>query len=350
MEDYGIDPAIFGMKRSSSVRDKFEIARSRWPASDSFGYRIGTKFVAFSVAEERVFRFVRNENRSPAVTIRVDVTSAYRMDIATPKHVGKRDSLKKETDRDASPTTDQTAQSKPTGGKASEVGAVVAAVKAKQKSAVTGQSRTPTATDVFVHSPATAATKPKAEQTYQPLDVQRPKLLSPTGPQVGKPNAEDTPAKTDASLTTEAAPPNPESTPSSEAVLQHELAQALNFGQTTESLQEAGRHSGDMVRHLQSEGVFGISPSGRNLGATDFIRQKKFEYEMDQKPFRKDDLLLETEKAIYGTLNSSQSSSVTKSLLQAAESVNHYRNQTLKADEPRDVAPRAAPARAATHT
>jgi hypothetical protein len=287
------------------------------------------------------------------VTIRVDITSAYRVKNATPPHVGKRDSHKKETDRDASPTADQTALAKPSGGKVSESGAAGATAKAKPKSAVTGQSHTAMATDVFVHSPTTAATKLKAEDTYRSIDPRRPKLLSPTGLQAGKPNAQDTPAKTDASPRPDAASPKPESIPSSEAALQHELARALNFGQTTESSQDSERHSGDMVRHLQSEGVFGISSSGRNLGAVDFIRQKQFEYEMDQKPFGKDDLLMETEKAIYGTLNSSQSSSVTKSLLQAAESVNHYRNQALKADEPPDVATPAASvkvARSANHT
>jgi hypothetical protein len=172
-------------------------------------------------------------------------------------------------------------------------------------------------------------------------------------PQVSKPSGEVAPPKNNASARKEVASPESESTPPSEAVLQHELAQALNYGQTMGSTQETGRHTDDMVRHLQSEGVFGISTNGRNLGAVDFIRQKQFEYELDQKPFRKDDLLTETEKAIYSTLNSTQSSSVTKSLLQAAESVNFYRNQSLKANERHETATHATPvksARSASHT
>ncbi len=98
-----------------------------------------------------------------------------------------------------------------------------------------------------------------------------------------------------------------------------------------------------MAKHLQSEGVFGISANGRNLGTVDFIRQKQFEYRMDQKPFATDDLLLEAEKAIHETLNSDQSSVVSKSLIRAAESINAYRNQSLRSSERAAIAAGRSP-------
>jgi hypothetical protein len=119
-----------------------------------------------------------------------------------------------------------------------------------------------------------------------------------------------------------------------EGVMQRELIMALQFGKSSDdSSQTDSGTGGDVAKHLQSEGVFGISVNGRNLGTIDFIRQKQFEYRMDQKPFTTDDLLLEAEKAIHGTLNSDQSSAVSKSLLRAAESINAYRNQSIKSSE-----------------
>jgi hypothetical protein len=147
--------------------------------------------------------------------------------------------------------------------------------------------------------------------------------------------------------------------------MQRELAASLQFGWSRPAHQEQAQEdnsqtdsatagspdfvgSGDAAKHLQSEGVFGISASGRNLGAVDFIRQKQFEYTMDQKPFTTDDLLLEAEKAIHGTLNSDQSSAVSKSLLQAAESVNAYRNHSVRSSERAEIA--AKPVRVAAST
>jgi hypothetical protein len=118
-----------------------------------------------------------------------------------------------------------------------------------------------------------------------------------------------------------------------EASLQKGITQALQYGRPPESANASQSDGGKTARHLQSEGVFGISSSGRNLGVVDFIRQKQFEYNLDQKPFTGEDLLLETEKAIYNTLSSDQSTAVSKSLLQAAESVNAYRNQVVKSTE-----------------
>jgi hypothetical protein len=133
---------------------------------------------------------------------------------------------------------------------------------------------------------------------------------------------------------------------SEEDTMLSELTAALRFGQVQEnSAQTDPATGGDVAKHLQSEGVFGISANGRNLGTIDFIRQKQFEYTMDQKPFTTDDLLLEAEKAINGTLNSDQSSAVSKSLLQAAESVNAYRNQSVKSSERAEIA--AKPSRVA---
>jgi hypothetical protein len=136
---------------------------------------------------------------------------------------------------------------------------------------------------------------------------------------------------------------------SDEDAMQRELMAALQFGQAQENNSRTDSATGgDVAKHLQSEGVFGISASGRNLGAVDFIRQKQFEYTMDQKPFTTDDLLLEAEKAIHGTLNSDQSSAVSKSLLLAAESVNAYRNQSVKSSEHAEIA--AKPSRVAPST
>ena len=136
---------------------------------------------------------------------------------------------------------------------------------------------------------------------------------------------------------------------SDEDAMLHELTAALHFGQAQEDKSQGdSATSGDVAKHLQSEGIFGISANGRNLGAVDFIRQKQFEYTMDQKPFTTDDLLLEAEKAIHGTLNSDQSSAVSKSLLQAAESVNAYRNQSVRSFEHAEVA--AKPSRVAAST
>ena len=160
---------------------------------------------------------------------------------------------------------------------------------------------------------------------------------------------------------------------SDEDAMQRELAASLQFGWSRPAHQEQAQEdnsqtdsatagspdfaghvppigigSGDAAKHLQSEGVFGISASGRNLGAVDFIRQKQFEYTMDQKPFTTDDLLLEAEKAIHGTLNSDQSSAVSKSLLLAAESVNAYRNHSVRSSERAEIA--AKPIRVAAST
>jgi hypothetical protein len=136
---------------------------------------------------------------------------------------------------------------------------------------------------------------------------------------------------------------------SDEDAMQREMTAALQFGQVQEDdSQTDSATGGDVAKHLQSEGVFGISANGRNLGTVDFIRQKQFEYTMDQKPFTTDDLLLEAEKAIHGTLNSDQSSAVSKSLLQAAESVNAYRNHSVKSSEHAEVV--AKPSRVAAST
>jgi hypothetical protein len=121
---------------------------------------------------------------------------------------------------------------------------------------------------------------------------------------------------------------------SDEDAMQRELTAALQFEQVPKGdLQSDSDTRGDVAKHLQSEGVFGISATGRNLGTIDFIRQKQFEYAMDQKPFTTDNLLLEAEKAIHGTLKSDQSSAVSKSLLMAAESINAYRNHSVKFSE-----------------
>jgi hypothetical protein len=125
---------------------------------------------------------------------------------------------------------------------------------------------------------------------------------------------------------------------SDEDTMQREMTAALHFGQAQEdNSQTSSVTGGDVAKHLQLEGVFGISATGRNLGTIDFIRQKQFEYTMDQKSLTTDDLLLEAEKAINGTLRSDQSSAVSKSLLQAAESINAYRNHSVKSSEYTEV-------------
>lgn len=119
-----------------------------------------------------------------------------------------------------------------------------------------------------------------------------------------------------------------------ETTLQKGLTEALEIHRAVSAeAVTTGAGGNEVVKHLQSEGVFGIAPGGRSLGPIDFIRQKQFEYAMDQKPFTGDDLLLETEKAIYDTLNSDQSATVSRSLLQAVESINAYRNETARAQE-----------------
>jgi hypothetical protein len=112
------------------------------------------------------------------------------------------------------------------------------------------------------------------------------------------------------------------------------LAAALNLspqGKQSDAIQSS--EGALQVRNLQSEGIFGISQGGRNLSAVDFAKQKQFEYGMEQKPFSADAFLQETEKAIYNTLNSGQSTTVAKSLLQAAEAVNSYRNLIAKGSD-----------------
>lgn len=84
-----------------------------------------------------------------------------------------------------------------------------------------------------------------------------------------------------------------------------------------------------VLEHLQREGVFGLSPQGRYQSVNDFIRTKEFEFEMEQKPFTEDEFLLQTENAIYDVLRRGNSSSVAKSLIQAAEAVNSFRNHLI---------------------
>ncbi len=125
--------------------------------------------------------------------------------------------------------------------------------------------------------------------------------------------------------------------PADPTAMQKQLSSALNFRRAPDPMLSGGSPSTeDNVKYLQNEGVFGFSASGRNLSAMDFIRQRQFEYQLDQKQLTTDDLLLETEKAIYDTLNTGQSSSVTKSLLQAAESINSYRNLSTRDAEDRE--------------
>ncbi len=85
-----------------------------------------------------------------------------------------------------------------------------------------------------------------------------------------------------------------------------------------------------VIEHLQREGVFGLSPHGRYQSVNDFIRTKEFEFEMEQRPFTEDEFLLQTETAIYEVLRRGNTSSVAKSLLQAAEAVNSFRNHMIR--------------------
>ncbi len=85
-----------------------------------------------------------------------------------------------------------------------------------------------------------------------------------------------------------------------------------------------------VIEHLQHEGVFGLSPHGRYQSVNDFIRTKEFEFEMEQRPFTEDEFLLQTETAIYDVLSRGNTSSVAKSLLQAAEAVNSFRNHMIR--------------------
>ena len=95
-----------------------------------------------------------------------------------------------------------------------------------------------------------------------------------------------------------------------------------------------------VLEHLQSEGVFGLSPQGRYQSVNDFIRTKEFEFEMEQKAFTEDEFLLQTETAIYDVLRRGNSSSVAKSLIQAAEAVNSFRNHLIHSSgEDLSVAP-----------
>ncbi len=122
----------------------------------------------------------------------------------------------------------------------------------------------------------------------------------------------------------------PEEKPSGQFVLPADYARRLS--EALESYQT--EHSQRVpLAALQREGVFGLSSGGRNLSITDFIRQKEFEYNLDQRPFTVDDFLHETENAIYETLNNGNSSSVAGALLQAAEAVNSFRNHMIRAAE-----------------
>lgn len=95
-----------------------------------------------------------------------------------------------------------------------------------------------------------------------------------------------------------------------------------------------------VLEQLQSEGVFGLSSHGRYQSVNDFIRTKEFEFEMEQRPFTEDEFLLQTETAIYEVLRRGNSSSVAKSLLQAAEAVNSFRNHMIRSSgEDLSVAP-----------
>jgi len=109
-----------------------------------------------------------------------------------------------------------------------------------------------------------------------------------------------------------------------------QLAEALAPKETVTTV-DAGSAPG--IATLQKEGVFGLSPTGRNLTVTDFIRQKEFEYDLDQRPFTIDAFLQETETAIFNTLNNGNSSSVTGTLLRAAEAVNSFRNHIVRSAE-----------------
>ncbi len=109
-----------------------------------------------------------------------------------------------------------------------------------------------------------------------------------------------------------------------------QLAEALAPRETATT---ADTVSAPGIATLQKEGVFGLSPAGRNLTVTDFIRQKEFEYDLDQRPFTIDAFLQETETAIFNTLNNGNSTSVTGTLLRAAEAVNSFRNHIIRSAE-----------------
>ena len=112
------------------------------------------------------------------------------------------------------------------------------------------------------------------------------------------------------------------------------LATALNTEETPNSVSPQSSQLGSTtIKNLQIEGVFGISTEGRNLGVVDFVKQKHFEYQLEQKSFSVDDFLKETEQSIYRTLSAGQSGTVAKSLIRAAESINAYRNQIVREDE-----------------
>ncbi len=125
-------------------------------------------------------------------------------------------------------------------------------------------------------------------------------------------------------------------TPAGQLVLPEDYARRLS--EALESYQSESSQRVPLVA-LQREGVFGLSSAGRNLSITDFIRQKEFEYNLDQRPFTVDDFLHETENAIYETLNNGNSSSVAGTLLQAAEAVNSFRNHMIRAAEVPDTVP-----------
>jgi hypothetical protein len=204
--------------------------------------------------------------------------------------------------------------------------------------------------------------KPKApESLSQSLPIATPPKIRLAGPsaKVASDNAVASFSNVDsapATVSTEKSDQSPSgvvsglvSNSTDEDAMQRELTAAFQFGQSQEDNSQTDSATGsDVAKHLQSEGVFGISASGRNLGTVDFIRQKQFEYTMDQKPFTTDDLLLEAEKAIHGTLDSDQSSAVSKSLLQAAESINAYRNQSVRSSEHAEMAAKSVRVAAST--
>ncbi|MGB5107782.1 MAG: hypothetical protein WBP42_13825 [Candidatus Zixiibacteriota bacterium] len=88
-----------------------------------------------------------------------------------------------------------------------------------------------------------------------------------------------------------------------------------------------------MLAYMQREGVFGISPQGRYRTVIDFIKNKSFEYELEQREFNVDEFLRETEVAIYDVITRGNSSQITKALLEAAESVNEFRNRLARSSD-----------------
>ena len=99
------------------------------------------------------------------------------------------------------------------------------------------------------------------------------------------------------------------------------------------------------IGRLQSEGVFGVSQSGRNLTLSDFIKQKQFEYQLDQRSFSPDNFLHEVENAICNVLNTGQATVTGKALTQSAEAVNNYRNALLRQQEEGEELPHIHPER-----